>query len=433
MDSIAQSVNAGFQMAQQRESQRRQQLLQALQLLQRQAEQQAIAEQRARQAVEFGWKQQEFLDKQTDRARAEGDRANLIQAARPMQTPSSFRPAPTQDPYGLTSGNVQELVPGRLQDSPFVRGLQAPYDQQQAGMISLAAQMGPEALKAIQPFLQKRPDSGKEGTTIESVLVDRVRRGEITLQEAINLKNKPVSDEIKLSNNVEEAMAASIPGFTVDKEVRNDSMRRFGTDKNFSDAILAKAAAIAQSRVAPFYTVMQTDKGLIPFNARGGNVSGSPLTAPQGEPLGRPTPASEMKTGRELSTMGEALKRIDENYSPNYVGVVAGRVGQIKEKLVDLPEKQVMFYSDVNDIKDQLLRARSGAQINEQEYSRLVRFLPTSELPPKNFRARLERFRKEFNDIVTAREKELATGGYKQTSESYRVKSASDYLKKLGR
>jgi len=73
----------------------------------------------------------------------------------------------------------------------------------------------------------------------------------------------------------------------------------------------------------------------------------------------------------------------------------------------------VKFYSYVNDAKDALLRARSGAQINEQEYARLVKFLPTPELPPENFKARAERFEEQVRIIQEEKKRTYEGQGYK--------------------
>jgi len=94
-------------------------------------------------------------------------------------------------------------------------------------------------------------------------------------------------------------------------------------------------------------------------------------------------------------------------------GPSIGRYGTIQEKFLGTatPE-QVKFYAYVNDMQDALLRARSGAQINEQEYSRLKGFLPEVNVPWTTFKARLDRFDAELTNTIESKKKALKEGGY---------------------
>lgn len=161
----------------------------------------------------------------------------------------------------------------------------------------------------------------------------------------------------------------------------------------------------ASETAMPFYNVVPTAEGYTPFNARTG-APGQPTE------FKKPVPSEQMSRLSDLETLVENNNRIDRLYKADYVGPIAGRLGGIKEQLVELPSQQVEFYSYVRDQKDALLRARSGAQINEQEYKRLVKFLPDENLPPANFKARAKRFTDEVKLILSNKRKELSAGGF---------------------
>lgn len=72
---------------------------------------------------------------------------------------------------------------------------------------------------------------------------------------------------------------------------------------------------------------------------------------------------------------------------------------------VDAPTPDVLEMTHIADnLSDMLLRARSGAQINEQEYQRLRRIMPNTRGTPEAFRANLSRFIVEANNIMAARQ-----------------------------
>jgi hypothetical protein len=131
------------------------------------------------------------------------------------------------------------------------------------------------------------------------------------------------------------------------------------------------------------------------------------------------TPASEVGKGVMLDTISGNLERIRQTYNPDYVGFITGRAKQLQASTVGgLDEKQASFYADVNDIADMLLRARSGAQINEQEYNRLSKLVPTPNLPPSTFTARLNRFETQLKQTMANQQKRLKTGGYMTQGKS---------------
>lgn len=211
--------------------------------------------------------------------------------------------------------------------------------------------------------------------------------------------------EVSGGNDMENFLGRTFKGFYTDKNIRKSAYDWLSTPEGSKawEGEQKRLAGIAQLKYPPIYNVVPTSEGLVPFNARTGQPSSTPIG-------GKPLPEGQIKQGADIGTLMDTMGRIKSTYKPNYVGVVGGRYGGIKEKLVGVPEEQAMFYSDVRDMQDALLRARSGAQINEQEYKRLTNFLPEPNLPPKTFEARMKRFEIELNSIISNRQKQL--GGY---------------------
>jgi hypothetical protein len=169
----------------------------------------------------------------------------------------------------------------------------------------------------------------------------------------------------------------------------------------------------ATETATPFNVFTQTAEGIVPGNARTGTL---------GEPtgLGKPIPAGEAAKMGDLGTLLTNISEVKKLYkygtdkeNSKWVGPLSGRVGALEEKYTGTAsDNQVKFYSFVRDMKDALLRARSGAQINEQEYKRLVTFLPDENLPSSSFKARLDRFEQEVNIILSHKKAALKEGGY---------------------
>lgn len=163
-------------------------------------------------------------------------------------------------------------------------------------------------------------------------------------------------------------------------------------------------------------TYLQTDEGYVPAVTKGIGIGTT--KAPTG--LGKPTPPGAAEKIGGIEGMLNDIKSVKSLYKfgtkeeqANWVGPVSGRWGTIEEKYTGTAtDEQVQFYSYVRDMQDALLRARSGAQINEQEFKRLAGFLPDVNVPAPTFKARLIRFEKELNNVLETKKKALVEGGY---------------------
>ncbi len=118
--------------------------------------------------------------------------------------------------------------------------------------------------------------------------------------------------------------------------------------------------------------------------------------------------AGEREKGAQFEVIRDQLKRIKQTYKSEYVGLVAGQIGRVTQwKNAD----EAAFRQVILDVKDSLLRARSGAQINEEEYKRLAKLVPDFTDSEAQFEGKMKSFENTFNTIVKEREKGQRKGG----------------------
>lgn len=301
---------------------------------------------------------------------------------------------------------AQEMAADQhIQGDPSMRtAISSQFEDPAAAETAMKGGVPFSKLKTVMPIKQNR-----QPMTFENLLVEQVRSGKMTLQDA--MKAKQANKEFNIPAEVDTFLMTRFPNYSSDPNVRSEAANWISSPAGRKEY---DAWWSTRKQTGPtVVTYVPTSEGIVPMPTRGGGFppTGKPIEGPSG-PLGKPLPAGEMG---KLSDLEVLLKNVDvarSNFDKEYVGPVAGRVGSMKEQVVDIPEKQVTFYAAVRDAKDALLRARSGAQINEQEYQRLVKFLPDENLPPANFIARLNRFEKELQTTITVKRSTLKSGGY---------------------
>jgi hypothetical protein len=89
-------------------------------------------------------------------------------------------------------------------------------------------------------------------------------------------------------------------------------------------------------------------------------------------------------------------KNIEAAYNPDFVGPARGRLGWLGEKTGQLSPEETAFRSYTERLKDDLLRARSGAAISEKEYERMLGFLPDPTQNPGQFQTQLRIFTDQY-------------------------------------
>ena len=135
---------------------------------------------------------------------------------------------------------------------------------------------------------------------------------------------------------------------------------------------------------------------------------------------GKPAPASERENLNKLFEFQGELTRIDENWEPMFTGPLQGRAGAIRDtvgvkigRTDEKATKEATFRQVTKNISDTLLRLRSGAQINEQEYQRLLKLVPHANLPDHVFRARLKSLSTAIDNSIKIRQGSLKESGFK--------------------
>lgn len=128
----------------------------------------------------------------------------------------------------------------------------------------------------------------------------------------------------------------------------------------------------------------------------------------------KPLPSEQIQREMDLSSLQFSLDNVKNSYSPDLVGPVGARAGRGKQYLegVATPEA-ASFYSNLADLRNQMLYLRSGKQINEAEYNRLLQALPNENMSDTDFRARMKNFEGLFQKIKAARENALRGTGYR--------------------
>ena len=98
-------------------------------------------------------------------------------------------------------------------------------------------------------------------------------------------------------------------------------------------------------------------------------------------------PSEQIEQEVKMDTLSLALNKVKDSYSDDFVGPVAARVGKAKQYIEPLAnEKAANFYSNIQDLRNQLVYLRSGKAINEEEYKRLLDAIPNENTAPLNKR-----------------------------------------------
>ena len=141
----------------------------------------------------------------------------------------------------------------------------------------------------------------------------------------------------------------------------------------------------------------------------------------------QPVPTETAKQLSELEATLEQVENVEKLYKPEFVGPIKGRVAGLKEATTgQIPEEQIEMRAALRDAADFLLRARSGAQINEQEFRRMMTFLPQDNLPPKVFEVRLSRFKRELQTLIRTKKRLAGTSRGEVVGQP--TKSGVDYI-----
>jgi hypothetical protein len=125
-------------------------------------------------------------------------------------------------------------------------------------------------------------------------------------------------------------------------------------------------------------------------------------------------PSTAIEKGVSLNTLIRDVDSLESLYDPAYVGAVDSKLGWLKEKTdIGASPEESTFRSLSNSIANTLMQLRSGAQINEHEFKRLMAEVPDISMGETSFTARLDRFKKQLSKIQADRKRQYEAAGYR--------------------
>ncbi len=408
MDTITQSMMSGLQMGMQALQAKRQQE----QLMMQQQMQNAQLEQMGLQRQLLG---EDLLGKQQSRMRMADD------LRKQGELTQMFQPSPVTMP-GLPEKNllegmdatpeqvqrfgIQSAVPKRTAEgNPILNSVLSRKANPELFKALISKGLLGEALKL--PDIEKpthvtTPPGGvtsildaqgnvtktiagpeKEETSLDQLLAREVRAGRMTLPQALEAKREK-TNELKLGNSMEAAMAALVPNYLTDPQARTTANAQYSSDTAFRAKVLAEAKRVTEATSAPYNTVIQTGEGFVPFNARSGQL-GQPTNYGKALPANEAQEMGDLKTTYDrLTAVGEKAEALKARFGP-----IEGRWQKLKVQFVkDGPTQEL-----VNELSSLITIAYSlsGKQISVQELKMLQSaMLPRLEQPEENFRATLK-------------------------------------------
>jgi hypothetical protein len=124
----------------------------------------------------------------------------------------------------------------------------------------------------------------------------------------------------------------------------------------------------------------------------------------------KPLEGEAAKAVAELTTLQQMTDDVTDLFQPGYTGQWEGRWGAVKQWAGNASQREVVFRRIVQDMKDQLLRARSGAAITQSEYERLSQIVPNVTDADETFQAKLLGFRRALDQAKQSRLDTATTG-----------------------
>jgi hypothetical protein len=230
-DNFLQAINTGINLGHMADSARMQR-----------AQMEKMAQQMQRENLEFAMKVSEFTDKQTERSR-------LKTLYAPEQKTISGEMGQSGeivgggDEFGVTGPTEQVTMgPGRA----FLKDLSPKYYNVLADEFLMGGK--PNVVPLMKDDSNKsalKPVYDKDGRVISYAMASPGAAPPEGGSWGEPPKNR---DEIKLSNEIEEALAGAYPNFTSDPKARSEAYKKFNSDEKFRKDVQTEATTIAQRR-----------------------------------------------------------------------------------------------------------------------------------------------------------------------------------------
>lgn len=127
--------------------------------------------------------------------------------------------------------------------------------------------------------------------------------------------------------------------------------------------------------------------GLIPTNTRESRV---------------PSAAEKEQMTGDIGML-QQINYVREKFSPQFVGLGKKTIGKGQELIGAMGRGESDFRSSMQAIENNILKLRSGAAVTPQEAERLLKELPTFDLPPRAWKARMEAFERYYRTLSSTR------------------------------
>lgn len=209
--------------------------------------------------------------------------------------------------------------------------------------------------------------------------------------------------EFNIPGDLDSFLAGKAGQYNIDYSIPQGRMTMLKLYGDNNTGLMKEFQAWKPSLAPNIVNVVPTSEGMLPISGRTGKQVGAPIG-------GKTLPSEQITAQQQIGTLKETISQIKELYKPEYIGPIAGRVAEIKESTVGIPEDQAKFNAATAQAQNTLVYLMSGKQINEQEYERLKRQLPDKNLPESVFKARLNEFERTLDSIIQQRAS--ASGGY---------------------
>jgi hypothetical protein len=283
----------------------------------------------------------------------------------------------------------------------------------------------------VGPGQRMQIGTGAQGQSMWHVADEPTPAGELsglTRKRAIELAMKGVPWPTAMTQAIEESNTAAAGRTTAvtaaGKQAGIDT--EFGTPANVDTVAAGKAKIAADTERAKSNVGFERPPTALPQPT---GAPGAPPPIDQPPPglnrqqleawqkaraaaVADTLPASERARFSELYTLVDSIAELrklthdfDVETAGGWFGPIRGYVtGPFEESLTgSMSPEEVKARRVMYDMSDMLLRARSGAQINEQEYARLAKLLALPERPFNTAKARFEDFERQLLTIIKNR------------------------------
>lgn len=129
-----------------------------------------------------------------------------------------------------------------------------------------------------------------------------------------------------------------------------------------------------------------------------------------------PVPASNVVANADLNTMAREARYLVNTFNPDYTGWWDANISKYKQKTIGIPTEETNFRQTLDNMRNYIMKLRSGAVITDSEALRLEHELPGINEADKTVKDKLANFAKITEDLLNSRTQALGAAGYRRPS-----------------